>query len=37
MTAGVTADAVAVELLVQVAFANVLVNDVAKGRHESPG
>jgi len=33
MAAGITADTVAVELFVQLSFADVLVNDVAEGRH----
>src|SRR5580698_8982541 len=33
MAACVTADAVAVELLVQLAFADVLINDVTQSRH----
>jgi hypothetical protein len=35
VTAGETPDTIAIKLLVQVAFANILVNDFAKGRHEA--
>jgi hypothetical protein len=36
MTAGVAAHPIAIEFLVQITFTDVLVNDVAKGRHGKP-
>jgi hypothetical protein len=34
MTTGITAHSVAVEFLVEFAFAHVLVDDIAKGSHD---
>jgi hypothetical protein len=35
MTAGETPDTIAIKLLVEIAFADILVNDFAKGRHDA--
>jgi len=35
VTAGKTPDTIAIKLLVEIAFADILVNDFAKGRHDA--